>query len=572
MLELLENKIFNNFKKIIKETYPEFDRWERLDIELATDFKFGDFQTNFAMKNSNFFKDSPRNIAQNIINNFQQNNLIEKIEVAGPGFINIFIKKDFLSSYVKRISKEKFDFSFLNRDGEIIIDYSSPNIAKRMHVGHLRSTVIGDSLKRIFNYLGFQTVADNHLGDWGTHFGKLIVAYRKWLDKDNYQSNPVQELERLYVKFNKESDKNENLEKEARNELKKLQNGNEENKELWEEFIEVSLKEYQKMYKKLNIEFDTYHGESFYHPIMEEVVTILKDKEIAKLDEKALVVFFENENNLHPCIIQKKDGSYLYATSELATIKYRLENYNVNRLVYVTDERQKDHFKQIFKIAKKIGWDKNYVHVPFGLMSSQEGVFSSREGNIILMKDLIEKALSKARDIVEEKNPDLKENKKMEIAETIGIGAIKYADLSQNRKSEITFNWDKMLKFEGNTSPYLQYVFVRVQSLFRKAKKEGIQYNLDSKIYLNNPTEKKIAIKLTHFPKVVLNAYKYYKPNIIADYLFDLAQTYNTFYNSLSILREDKKIMNSRLLLSKKVAYIIKKGLNLLGIKVVDKM
>ncbi|TYB31767.1 MAG: arginine--tRNA ligase [Candidatus Mcinerneyibacterium aminivorans] len=572
MLEILENKLKNNFKKIVKKAYPDFDKWETLNIEPATDFKFGDFQTNFAMKNSNYFRDNPRNIATNIINKFKKSDLIENIEVAGPGFINIFIKTEFLSSYIANLEREKLDFSFLDQKGSVIIDYSSPNIAKRMHVGHLRSTVIGDSIKRIYNFLGFHTVADNHLGDWGTHFGKLIVAYRKWLDKENYRKNPVRELERLYVKFNREAEKNKELNNDARKELNKLQEGNKKNKNLWKEFVEVSLGEYKKMYKKLNIEFDTYHGESYYHDIMDDIITILKEKNIAEKDDGALVVFFNEDKNLHPCIVMKKDGSYLYATSELATIKYRIKNYDVNRMVYVTDERQKDHFKQIFEIARKIGWDKKYIHVPFGLMSSKDGVFSSREGNIILMKDLINKALEKAKEVVEEKNPELPESEKRKIAETIGIGAIKYSDLGQNRKSEITFNWDKMLQFEGNTSPYLQYVYVRVQSLFKKAKQEDINYSLDSKIYLNNPTEKQIAIKLSHFPKIVINAAKYYKPNIIADYLFDLAQTYNTFYNSLSILREDREIRDSRLLLSKKVAYIIKTGLNLLGINVVDKM
>jgi len=573
MLRLIEKIIYDDMKKIIKETFPEYKNWKTLEINKITDTKYGDFQTNFAMVNAKHFKKNPREIASQLIQNSEKGEHIKKIDCAGPGFINIYIKDDFLSEYLNKVGIEEYDFKDFQREGKVILDYSSPNIAKRMHIAHLRSTVIGDSIKRIFGYLGYETIADNHLGDWGTQFGMLIVAYRKWLDKQNYEKDPVGELERLYIKFGKEAEKEKSLKEKAREELKKLQHGDKDNLQLWKEFVEVSLEEYKNIYNKLDIEFDTYHGESFFHEIMPDVVEQLKEKELIQKDKGALVHFFDENDNLHPAIIQKKDGAYLYTTSDLACIKYRVENYDkINRMVYVTDIRQETHFKQVFKIAEELGWEEKYDFVAFGLMESKEGIFSSRKGNVIKLKDLINKAVKKAKEIVDEKNPNLKNEMKDKISETVGIGAIKYNDLSQNRISPIHFDWDDMLNFEGNTAPYLQYVYVRVQSLLRMAEKKGIEYKKFSKIFLTNPTERALALLIVQFPNTVKKAAEYYKPNIIADYLFNLAQAFNSFYNSLSILREDEKIMNSRILLSKKVAFIIKEGLNLLGIKVVEKM
>lgn len=486
---LLVNK---ELSKILTSTVEKLyadKEMKEVEIAPATNEKFGDFQCNFAMMNSKIIGKNPRMIAEEIQKNLVENEVIEKLEIAGPGFINIFLKEAYLSTFIKKIGKEKFDFSFLNRKGDVVIDFSSPNIAKRMHIGHLRSTIIGDSICRIYRYLGYHVIGDNHIGDWGTQFGKLIIGYRKWLDQDAYKKNAIEELERVYVKFSQESEEHPELEEEARLELKKLQDGDEENYNLWKEFIQVSMEEYEKLYSRLDIHFDTFYGESFYHPIMPEVVKELVERGIAKEDDGAKVVFFPEEENLFPCIVQKKDGAFLYATSDIATVKFRLHTYDVNRLIYLTDERQQDHFKQFFRITEMLGWNVEKYHVWFGIMRFADGVFSTRKGNVIRLEELLDEGKRRAYEIVQEKNPSLPEEEKQHIAEVVGVGAIKYADLSQNRQSPIIFEWDKILSFEGNTAPYLQYSYARVQSILDKAKNLGKEATEDVVLVLQDKYE-----------------------------------------------------------------------------------
>ena len=549
---------------------------DKIIIENSTKKEFGDFQTNFAMITSKILEKNPREIANTIIENFRKNDLIEKLEVAGPGFINIYLKNSFLNSELKKIENEKYDFSFLNIEKSVIIDYSSPNIAKRMHIGHLRSTIIGDALKRIISFIGFKVISDNHIGDWGTQFGKLIVAYDKFLDEKSYSEDPIGELERIYVLFSDEAKNNPELENTSREELKKLQLGDEKNNKLWKEFIEISLKEYNKVYNRLDIAFDYYYGESFYNDMMPSILEELKEKNIATKDQEALVVFFENDK-LPPAIVQKKDGSFLYATSDLATIKFRKNELNVDKAIYVTDERQQNHFKQVFEISNMLGEPYNYEksHVYFGIMRFGDGmIFSSRSGNIIRLVDLLDEAKKQVKMVINEKNPDIPENEKEEIAEIVGTGAIKYFDLSQNRTSDILFTWDKVLSFEGNTGPYLQYTYARIQSIIRKLEENNITIlNKDIILENMNDIERELGSLLLKFPQAVMKAYESYRPNVIADYLFDTAKIFNSFYNSKSILKEDNKnIMDARIILSKKTAYILKTGLSLLGIKTVDRM
>ena len=558
------NTIFNN------------DLTDRISIENSTKKEFGDFQTNFAMVASKIIGKKPREIADIIINNFRENDLIEKLEAAGPGFINIYLKNSFLNSEIKKIGKEGYDFSFLDTDKSVIIDYSSPNIAKRMHIGHLRSTIIGDAVKRILSYIGFRTISDNHIGDWGTQFGKLIAAYDRWLDRAAYNEDPIGELERIYVLFSEEAKKDPRLEDIARKELKKLQSGDAKNYGLWKEFIEISLREYNKIYDRLDISFDHYFGESFYNDMMPSVLQELKEKGIAREDQGALVVFFEGDK-LPPALVQKKDGSFLYATSDLATIRFRKNELKVDKAVYITDERQQNHFKQVFEIAEMLGepYDYEKFHVYFGIMRfGDRMIFSSRSGNIIRLIDLLDEAKKQVKSVINEKNPEIPEDEKEKIAEIVGTGAIKYFDLSQNRTSDIMFTWDKVLSFEGNTGPYLQYTYARIQSIFRKLKKENISVIGDDIILENtDDPERELATALLKFPQAVAKAYEAYKPNVIADYLFDTAKLFNSFYNSRSILKEeDKEIMDARILLSEKTAYILKTGLYLLGIKTVDRM
>ena len=574
-MELLTIKLKKLFSENINNIFGA-DYTEKVDIQNSTKREFGDFQTNFAMVSSKLIGKNPREIASTLVDNFKENDIIEKLEIAGPGFINIYLKNNFLNEELKKVENEKYDFSFLNTDKTIIIDYSSPNIAKRMHIGHLRSTIIGDSIKRTLQFLGFHTLADNHIGDWGTQFGKLIVAYKNWLNKKSYEEDPIGELERIYVQFSDEAKKNPALEDEAREELKKLQLGDEENQKLWKEFIDISLKEYNKIYDRLGVNFDYYYGESFYNDMMPAVLEELKEKGIAREDQGALIVFFENDK-LPPAIVQKKDGSFLYTTSDLATMKFRKDELNVDEAVYLTDDRQQNHFKQVFEIGEMLGEPYNYkkTHVVFGIMRFGDGmIFSSRSGNIIRLVDLLDEAKTQVKKVIDEKNPNIPEEEKEKIAEIVGSGAIKYFDLSQNRTSDITFTWDKVLSFEGNTGPYLQYTYVRIMSIFRKLKEENINVeNKDIILENMNGVERELAVELLRFPQTVVKSYESYRPNIIADYLFDIAKLFNNFYNSNSILKEEnKKVMDARILLAEKTAFILKQGLGLLGINTVDRM
>ena len=574
-MELLTIKLKKLFSENINNIFGA-DYTEKVDIQNSTKREFGDFQTNFAMVSSKLIGKNPREIASTLVDNFKENDIIEKLEIAGPGFINIYLKNNFLNEELKKVENEKYDFSFLNTDKTVIIDYSSPNIAKRMHIGHLRSTIIGDSIKRTLQFLGFHTLADNHIGDWGTQFGKLIVAYKNWLNKKSYEEDPIGELERIYVQFSDEAKKNPALEDEAREELKKLQLGDEGNQKLWKEFIDISLKEYNKIYDRLGVNFDYYYGESFYNDMMPAVLEELKEKGIAREDQGALVVFFENDK-LSPAIVQKKDGSFLYTTSDLATMKFRKDELNVDEAVYLTDDRQQNHFKQVFEIGEMLGEPYNYkkTHVVFGIMRFGDGmIFSSRSGNIIRLVDLLDEAKTQVKKVIDEKNPNIPEEEKEKIAEIVGSGAIKYFDLSQNRTSDITFTWDKVLSFEGNTGPYLQYTYVRIMSIFRKLKEENINVeNKDIILENMNGVERELAVELLRFPQTVVKSYESYRPNIIADYLFDIAKLFNNFYNSNSILKEEnKKVMDARILLAEKTAFILKEGLGLLGINTVDRM
>lgn len=568
----IEKYIEEVFMTAIHKLYPDKEL-KPIEISIATNEKFGDFQTNFAMMNSKIIGGNPRKIAEEIGNEIGTcNHLIEKLEIAGPGFINIFLKDEYLGEYVSKMTTEKFEYTELNTKGDVIIDYSSPNIAKRMHIGHLRSTIIGDAVKRLYNFLGYHTVADNHIGDWGTQFGKLIIGYRKWLDKEAYEKNPIEELERVYVEFSKESENNPSLDDLAREELKKLQDGDKENYALWQEFIKVSLDEYNKLYNRMGITFDTYYGESFYHNMMPSVLDELVEKGLAVEDQGAKVVFFDEKDNLHPCIVQKKDGAFLYSTSDIATVKFRKENYDINRLIYLTDERQQDHFKQFFKITEMLGWDIEKIHIWFGIMRFADGVFSTRKGNVIRLEQLLDEGKKRALEVIEEKNPNLSDEEKNNIAEVVGVGAIKYADLSQNRQSPIIFEWDKVLSFEGNTAPYLQYSYARIQSIKKKAEEMGKVITSDTKIVIKDKIERNLVTFLTLFPTMVLKAGETYKPNLLTDYLFDLAKKFNTFYNACPILNQEDEVLLSRLLIADRTAEILRQGLDLLGIKTVDRM
>ncbi len=562
VLEVLNENIKNIFNVEIDSKY----------IQNSTKKEFGDFQTNFAMVNAKAFGKKPHDIAEELINKFDGKGIIEKLELAGPGFINIFVSKGKINEEILKFGSEKIDYE-IPTDRKVTIDYSSPNIAKRMHIGHLRSTIIGDSIKKIYEEIGFKVLGDNHIGDWGTQFGKLIVAYNRWLDREAYEKDAIEELERLYVLFSTESKKDPSLEEEAREELRKVQIGDPVNLALWKEFIAYSMKEYDKVYNRLNIKFELVNGESFYNDMMPGVLDDLVKKGIAKEDNGALVVFFDDDK-LPPCIVQKKDGSFLYSTSDLAKIKYVKDVLNCDISIYVVDERQQGHFKQVFEIAKMMGspYDYEKHHTQFGIMRFGNGVIlSSRGGNVIHLTDLLDQAKEQVRKVVDVKNPNLSDEEKEKISEAVGVCAIKYFDLSQNRTSPILFEWDRVLSFEGNTGPYLLYTYVRINSILNKAEK--IDESCDVLVDSSTVAEKDLASTILKFPTAVIKAYETKKPNVVADYVYDLTKKFNSFYNSEKILAtENEELRNARLLLSKKVGVAIQKALSLLGIKTIDRM
>ncbi|RRD40956.1 arginine--tRNA ligase [Leptotrichia sp. OH3620_COT-345] len=568
-------KVQEELKENIEQIFGKAFKNISVEVRYTSKKEIADFQTNFALVNSKKIGKNPEKIAEEIIKKFRNYDIIDKFEIAGPGFLNIFIKNSVVINEIKKIGSEKYNFP-IDTSKNTIIDYSSPNIAKRMHIGHLRSTIIGDSLKRILKYVGFKVSGDNHLGDWGSRFGKLIVGYNKWVDKEEYEKNPIGELERIYLKFSEEAQLNPELEVSAKEEWIKLQSGDKKNVDLWKSFVEYSLKEFEKIYKKLNIEFDTYYGESFYIKMIPEILEILRKKKIAVNDEGVLTVFFNEKEKLSPCIVRKKDGnSHLYSSTDLATFKYRKDILDIDSAIYVMDERPKEHFRQVFKISEMIGkpYDYEKIHVWFGIMRFEDDVFSSvNEGRLI---NILDEAIEKAKKIINIKNPELSEEEKSEIAEIIGIGAIKYFDLSQNRMTPISFSWDKVLNFEENTSPYLQYTYARIMSIFRKLRKNYGNYIKNDNLIFEefNKNERELALALLKFPYAVLKSYESYKPNIIADYLFETAKIFNTFYAADSITKEENKSrFNTKLLLAEKTAYIIKEGLGLLGIDVVERM
>lgn len=557
--------------RIIEEAARKIEGTENLKLDIQVQFtkdiKFGDLQTNAAMTLAKPLRQNPRKIAQTIIENLPEDSPFGEIEIAGPGFINIRLSKESTESYLESVGLAEEP----DETGTVVIDYSAPNIAKRMHIGHLGSTIIGESIKRMYDFLGHKTVGDNHIGDWGTQFGKLIVAYREWLNEESYRSNPVEELERLYVLFGRKAEEDEALLARARKELKKLQDGDPENVALWQEFIDLSLQAYDEIYERLGISFDTYYGESHYHDLMPEVVDELVGKGIARESEGALVVFFPEDSHLHPCIIRKKDGAYLYATSDLACIKSRIKEYNPWRIVYVVDVRQSTHFRQVFTIADMAGWHVEKFHAGFGEKKFKEGTFSSRKGNVIYLSDFLDEAEARAYRVVSEKNPGLSEEVKRDVARMVGTGVVKYSDLSQNRNSTVIFEWDKMLSLEGNTAPYLQYTHARICSIFRKAEIDPA--DVLPELILTSETERKIVHTLLQFPQAVQMGAESYKPNVISDYVFELAQSFNTFYNSIPVLKEeDQDVRNSRLFICAKTAEIIKKALELLVIEAPEQM
>ncbi|MBU5270502.1 arginine--tRNA ligase [Clostridium cochlearium] len=516
------------------------------------------------------FRKAPNVIAEELKDKFDKNSF-EKVENLGP-YLNFFVDKSILSkSVIEKIleEKDKYGASKVGENKKVLIEYSSPNIAKPFHVGHLFSTAIGNSLYKILTFEGYDCERINHLGDWGTQFGKLIAAYKRWVDQEALEKEPIKELLRIYVKFHDEAEKDPSLEEEGRLHFKRLEDGEEEEVRLWKRFRELSLKEFKKVYDMLNVEFDSYAGESFYGDKMDAVVEEIDKKGLLVESNGAKVVMLE-DYNMPPCIIKKSDGATIYATRDLATAIYRKNTYDFYKSIYVVGLEQSLHFKQVFTTLKLMGhnWADDCTHIGFGLVRFTDRKLSTRKGEVIFLEDLLKESIDKTLEIINEKNSEL-ENKE-ETAKKIGIGAVIFTYLKNNRERDIVFSWDEMLSFDGETGPYVQYSYARGKSILRKAGeiKGDIDYSK-----LNSKEEFELVKTLEGFNKSILQAIEKLEPSIVTRYVIEVAKAFNKFYNHNSILNaEDEEIKKARIKLVESTCQVIKNALNLLGIDVVEKM
>ncbi|GLS26354.1 arginine--tRNA ligase [Marinibactrum halimedae] len=544
---------------------------------------FRDYQANGAMAAAKAMKDNPRNIAQSIIEHLELGDIAEKLEIAGPGFINIHLNQQWLAEQV--LDTQRDEKLGVEKDAAqtVVVDYSSPNLAKEMHVGHLRSTIIGDAVVKALEFKGHHVIRQNHVGDWGTQFGMLIAELEsQQQNADTSAEMALQDLEVFYQQAKKHFDDDETFAQTARDYVVKLQSGDEAILNMWQQFRDISLKHSEEIYEKLNVSLTRTDvmGESAYNKDLPVLVEDLKSREFAVEDNGATVVFLEEfkdkEGKPSPAIIQKQDGGYLYATTDLACIRHRAGTLKADRLMYFIDARQNLHMQQVFTIARKAGYASESLsleHHGFGTMNGSDGKpFKTRSGGTVKLASLVDEAIERATQLIKARETDLSDQDIKEIAQKVGVGAVKYADLSKTRTNDYIFNWDSMLSFEGNTAPYLQYAYTRVRSIFRKANVDPS--TLKSSITLEAPQERALAIKLLQFSEAVDQVIKEAFPHVLCTYLYELSSLYMSFYEACPILKDgvEQSARESRLLICEAVANTMKQGLELLGIEVMERM
>lgn len=575
---------------------------DALQVVPCANVQFGDYQWNGALPLAKALKTNPRALAQNIVANLQVEDISAPAEIAGPGFINFRLQQSFLHAKIAQTLVDERVGVPTKEWKRVVVDFSAPNVAKRMHVGHIRSTIIGDAIARILKLVGYDVITDNHIGDWGTQFGKLIVGWNKHLDQDNLKRDPLNEMERLYRLVNDQTNSDPNVADEARRETAKLQHGDETNLKIWHELRQLSQAEFDRIYQLLNVTFTESLGESAYQPLLQPVVDQLKERGIARESEGATVVFFDQplasddpQIRDKPVIVQKSDGAYNYATTDLATIWNRIERvldeplerpkkYRPHEILYVVGAPQHLHFQQVFATAHRwLDLDNIYAdyqlslrHIAFGSVLGEGGrPLKTREGDTPKLSDLLDEAERRALEIVREKNPDLAPEIQAEVARVVGIGAIKYADLSQNRTSDYQFSWEKMLALQGNSAPYLLFAYVRIRAIFRRAGLDEAalqQLAAQSTLQLEHDAEIALAKYLLRFPLAIDTALEDYRLNAISDYLFELAQKFSSFIEACRVLDSPEPLRGSRLALCLLTANVLKQGLNLLGIETIEQM
>jgi arginyl-tRNA synthetase len=573
---VLYKKIEERLRAAVSQVLPDASL-ATVQVRPCPDPKFGDYQSNSLMALAKERKSNPRQLAQQVLEKLDVRDLTEAVEIAGAGFLNFRAKPAAISDLLKTAhTGQHLFYEITSSPKTMIVDFSSPNVAKPMHVGHIRSTILGDAISRILRLLGHKVTTDNHIGDWGTQFGKLIVGWKRELDENALAADPLAEMERLYKKVNTEFEQNEATATLARQELVKLQNGDPENLAIWEKMIELSLREFDKIYKRLGVSFDYILGESYYNSALKGVVQRLKELGVARESEGAAVVFFEDIPELkeQPAIIEKSDGGANYTTTDLATLEYRLETWKPDEIVYVTDVRQQLHFKQFFAIFRR--WmpqvKVRLSHVWFGMILGPDNKpFKTRTGENIKLTNLLDEAEERALAVVTEKSPELPENERKEIARIVGLGAIKYSDLLPNRQSDYVFSWEKMLALTGNTAPYLQYAYTRVRSIFRKAE-ESVSQKCEPLFELNSADELTLAKHLLNFGLVLDAVVDDYRPNYLCNYLYELAGYFARFYESSPVLKAQPQEKADRLALCDLTGRVLKQGLQVLGIEVTERM
>ncbi|OKZ65787.1 MAG: arginine--tRNA ligase [Clostridium sp. 28_12] len=567
-----------NFKNIVANAISKVVNINETEIEMSIEKPKGSENGDYAFPCFRLAKElhkAPQMIANDIKENIKvDENQITKIEVVG-GYLNFFINKEILVEEVlNEMSEDKeYGKSTIGNGKNIVIDYSAPNIAKPFHIGHLRSTVIGAALYKIYKYLGYNVTGINHLGDYGTQFGKLIEGYKLWGNEYNIEENPIDELTKIYIRINQACKEDEKVLENCRNNFKKLEDGDKYCVEIWQKFRELSLKEFQKVYDILGSKFDSWNGEAFYSDKMPEVIEILNKTGKLVESEGAKIIDLEDKGINTPCIIEKSNGSSTYATRDLAAIMYRARTYDFDKALYITSYEQVLHFKQVFEVAKLLGLDEKYTngleHVAFGMVLLPTGKMSTREGTSIKLSDLLNEAISRAKAIIEQKNPEL-ENKD-EVAKKVGVGAVIFNDLANNRVKDEIFDWDTILNFQGETGPYIQYTYVRTKSVIEKAGGVPDISEVNSEL-LQDEYSIKLLKLIYDFEDVLVQVTDKNEPSILSRYLIDVAKAYSNFYNENKIINDDKNLQNARVYLTYSAGIILKTGAGLLGIEMPNKM
>ena len=549
-------------------------------VRQSAKVQFGDYQANGVMGAAKKMGIPPRQLAEKILEHLDITDIADKVEIAGPGFINIFLSPVWVAQQAEfALADEHLNITKVTPE-TIVIDYSSPNVAKQMHVGHLRSTIIGDASARTLSFLGHNVIRANHLGDWGTQFG-MLIAYLEKKQNENAADMALADLEEFYREAKKCYDEDEVFAERARNYVVRLQGGDEYCRTMWRKLVDITMQQNQLTYQRLNVTLteDDIMGESLYNPMLPGIVADLKAKGLAVESEGATVVFLDEYKNKEGepmgVIIQKKDGGYLYTTTDIACAKYRHEQLHANRVLYYIDSRQHQHLMQAWTIVRKAGYipdSMSLEHHMFGMMLGKDGrPFKTRSGGTVRLTDLLDEAHERALTLIREKNPDMDEEELNNIARVVGIGAVKYADLSKNRTTDYIFDWDLMLSFEGNTAPYMQYAYTRVASIFKRAEID--ESALTQPISLTQPHEKQLALRLVQFDETITQVAREGTPHVMCAYLYDLAQSFSGFYENCPILSaEDDNVRQSRLKLARLTARTLKQGLETLGIETVDRM